>query len=118
MIPLNGKDDMWELEDAVQRQADAPDLYVAPSEADLSRIQTDDRVQLLFLIRGADKHGSFLQSERLWVAVCSVSREGFTGTLESCPNSSNELPPGETISFESRHIAAIRNTHAEKSCRR
>ena len=108
MISLNGKDDSWELEDAVQRQADAPDLYAAPAKADLSRIQTGDQVQLLFLIRGTDKHGSFLQSERLWVAVCDVSQQSFTGTLESRPASSNILQPGDAICFEPRHVAAIR----------
>lgn len=107
-MTLDGNSDAWELEDAELRQRNAPDLYVIPSSTERAHIQIGSHVQLLFLFRSHYRHGPFLQSERLWATVCDVNNNGFCGTLKSGPTCSNVLRPGDTISFQSRHIAAVR----------
>lgn len=98
----------WELEDADERQRNAPDLYTVPPAAVKATIQVGNRVQLLFLIRGSDQHGAFLQSERLWARVERVWSGGYEGRLLSVSKSSALLKAGEPISFQARHVAAIR----------
>ena len=99
--------DAWELEDAEERNRNAPDIYPIPDIAARKSCRTDDRVQLLFLFRGRDKHGAFIQSERLAVIVREVSPAGYSGILAAGPVCSDLLRIGDSISFEPRHVYKI-----------
>jgi hypothetical protein len=47
--------------------------------ADRTRLRAGDRVELLFLFRGSDQHGTFIQSERLPVIVREASSGSYVG---------------------------------------
>lgn len=102
--------DAWELEDAEERERNAPDLYPLPKSDELNRVRPGDRVRLFFLFRGHDAHGLFLQSERLFVTVREVAIDGLVGELESPPTCSHLIATGTLISFERRHISSVQPT--------
>lgn len=104
---LENNFDAWELEDAEERNRNAPDLYSIPSLAERKDLRVGERVELYFLFRGTDRHGLYLQSERLRVTVRAVSSSGYTGTLDESPTSSTLLGKGSSVVFEPRHIASI-----------
>lgn len=97
----------WELEDAEERERNAPDLYVLSPRDVRAGIQVGERVELFFWFRGKDQHGAFLQSERLRVSVTEKREDGGAGTLETAPASSDLLAVGDLIRFETRHIFRV-----------
>lgn len=105
---LESDGDAWELEDAEVRNRNAPDLYQIPAIKERSRLSPGDQVELLFLFRGHDRHGLFIQSERLWVDVTHASPENYAGVLTSSPTCSSLVQPGDSIQFGIRHVASIR----------
>lgn len=106
-MTLDSPTDAWELEDAVDRHRNAPDLYSCPGNAERGSLCAGDRAELLFLFRGRDQHGVFTQSERIPVTVCDVSDGAFRGRLEAAPKCSPLLRAGDSITFEARHVARI-----------
>jgi hypothetical protein len=107
MLKLGTETDTWELEDAEERNRNAPDLYRIPFIADRSAIRVGDKVELLFFFRGSDQHGQFIQSERLLVEVLEAIFEKYAGALISKPDCSTLIQPGDRIAFEPRHVASI-----------
>jgi hypothetical protein len=114
MLRLGTETDAWELEDAEERNGNAPDLYRIPPLAERSAIRAGDNVELLFLFRGCDQHGQFIQSERLLVSVLEADAGKYAGALISRPASSTLVQPGDRIAFEPRHIAGILSSTANK----
>lgn len=105
---LESDGDAWELEDAEVRNRNAPDLYQIPTIEERSNLSPGDQVELLFLFRGHDRHGLFIQSERLWVSVTQAAPENYTGVLTSSSTCSSLVQPGDSILFGIRHVASIR----------
>ena len=103
----NLKEHGWELESAVAYHQQYPDKFKIPSEEERTHLRVGDRVKLLFLLSGTDDSGPFLQGERMWVTVHTVAGTDYTGVLESLPESSNALQPGDIVSFTADHVAAI-----------
>ena len=64
-MKLGSDTDAWELDDAEKRHQNAPDLYSVPDINERISLRPGDRAELLFLFRGRDQHGAFIQSERL-----------------------------------------------------
>lgn len=107
-MKLESDGEAWELEDAEMRHRNAPDLYQIPTIEERSKLSPGDQVELLFLFRGHDRHGLFIQSERLWVTVNHTSPENYAGVLASSPTCSSLVQPGDSIQFGIRHVASIR----------
>jgi len=107
-MKLDSDSDAWELEDAEERHRNAPDIYSVPAIAERTNRREGDCIELLFLFRGRDEHGLFIQSERLTVTIRNVSPSGYVGTLNSPPVSSALLHVGDAVCFEARHISSIR----------
>lgn len=103
----NLKEHGWELESAVARHLQHPDKFKIPSEEERSGLRVGDLVKLLFLLSETDESGTFIQGERMWVTVHTVAGKDFTGVLESLPESSSALQPGDIVSFTADHVAAI-----------
>jgi hypothetical protein len=106
-MKLGSESDAWELEDAEERHRNAPDLYALPDIVERRSLRPGDHAELLFLFRGRDQHGAFIQGERLSVTVHDVSPSAYNGTLDEAPRSSALLRIGDPVSFELRHIARI-----------
>ena len=106
-MKLDDEAEAWEIDDAEERQRNAPDLYSIPAVAERVDVQVGERVELYFLFRGRDRHGIYIQSERLRVTVRVASSSAYVGTLDESPGSSTLLQKGVSVSFEPRHIAAI-----------
>jgi hypothetical protein len=107
-VRLESESEAWDLDDAEERHRNAPDIYSLPEIADRTRLRPGDRVELLFLFRGRDQHGPFLQSERLPVNIHATSNTGYVGALEVAPRSSGLLSVGDCVLFEARHVCSIR----------
>ncbi len=96
----------WELESAVDRNRTYPTFEI-PAEYERTHRQIGDRVKLRFLLVGADAQGAFVQGERMWVRIESMSETTYTGILDSEPATAPVLHPGDQIVFQPDHIAAM-----------
>ena len=106
-MKLEDESDAWEIDDAEARHRNAPDLYSIPPLTERTDVGIGERVDLYFLFRGRDRHGLYIQSERLRVTVRGASPSGYVGTLDDPPATSSLLQKGASVSFEPRHIASI-----------
>ena len=97
----------WELESAEERHALAPDSFHIPSRDERVSLQEGQRVQLLFLmlVRGSIPEG--IMCEKMWVTIDEVTQDGYRGTLDSMPASSNAIAPGDAVTFEPKHISCV-----------
>ena len=106
-MDANLKEHGWELESAVACHQQHPGKFNIPSEEERTHLRVGDLVKLLFLLSGTDETGAFVQGERMWVTVQTVAATRYTGMLESLPESSTVLQPGDIVTFTSEHVAAI-----------
>ena len=97
----------WELESAVACHREHPDAFHIPSEEERTHLRIGDLVKLLFMLSGTDESGAFVHVERMWVTVRTISESGYTGMLESLPESSTAIKPGDIVTFTPEHVAAI-----------
>lgn len=107
-MKLDDEADAWELEDAEERQRNAPDMYLIPDEAERRTLQVGDQAALLFRFRGKDRHGAFVQCERLFVTIREVLPNGYFGVLDSTPVCSTLIRPGDSVTFEPCHVSRIK----------
>ncbi len=103
--------DGWELESAEERHLAAPDSFPIPSEEERANVLVGSKVKLLFLNRGHDENGDYIQHEPLWVKVTEASESRYIGILEGRPKTSDVLSLGSRIAFGPEHIASIRKRH-------
>ena len=99
--------DGWELESAEERQALAPDTFHIPSREERESLQSGQRVQLLFLMLVKDAVPEDIMCEKMWVTIDEVTPDGYCGTLDSIPASSDALVPGDVVKFNPQHISCV-----------
>ena len=98
----------WTLTDARPLELDPSGLAThLTSPALRPTLQPGDRVGVVFLFRGRDHHGPFLQNELVWLTVCAQCEDAFLATLDEQPSHSNQLRAGDCVAFEPMNIAAF-----------
>ena len=99
--------DGWELESAKDRQALAPASFHLPSRDERIALRPGQRVQLLFLMQVDEAEPPDVMCEKMWVTIDRITPDGYVGTLDSMPASSDALAPGDVIDFGPQHISCV-----------
>lgn len=97
----------WTLENAEERQANAPNSFPIPSREERESLVVGRRVQLLFNFLNRDEHGAIIDCEKMWVTIESTRDQNYTGCLENAPATSNLVSPGDIVTFEPANISSI-----------
>src|SRR3954451_7729512 len=71
----------WQLENGVERHAEALDTFEIPDEAVRSRLVPTSDAKLIVSLQGADGP----QIERMWVRVTGYTDTGYVGELNNEP---------------------------------
>lgn len=95
----------WHLGDGVARNADYPDSFGIPDQADRDGVLPGDHVKLMFETRRARPGGP--SAERMWVEVTALRKRGFEGRLINYPIFVGAFYPDDTVRFEAKHIIDI-----------
>ena len=106
MTTPNLDENGWELESAEMRHAVAPSRFLIPSLQERSSLVPGQRVKLLFLLLTTEIPAQ-VTCERMWVTVRESSPNGYTGTLDSLPASSQAIRPGDQVKFRPEHVCGI-----------
>ena len=95
----------WHLGDGVARNAEYPDSFDIPEQADRDGVLPGDHVKLMFEMRRARPGEP--GAERMWVAVTGLRKHGFEGRLLNFPVFVGGLYPDDIVRFEAKHIIDI-----------
>jgi hypothetical protein len=98
--------DGWELDDAELLSTNTPDTFHIHSLEERRSVGTGSRAKLVFLFLTREATGDVIDGERMWVRVLRAEGSGFLGALEDSPVLSNVLSSGDTVYFETRHVAS------------
>ena len=94
-------EDGWQLENGVERHAEAPDTFEIPDESVRSRLVPTSDAKLIFTLRGPDGP----QVERMWVQVTGYTDTGYIGVLNNKPRTPGApIVLGQTVEFDPNHI--------------
>jgi hypothetical protein len=94
----------WWLENAEERNAEAPDSYFIPPREKRESLQVGDLVKLLFAYEPVKPGAPTV--ERMWVEVVSAVPPSYVGTLANQPTHIRSLVVGDRVEFGPQHVAA------------
>jgi hypothetical protein len=102
----------FKLIDGEQMNAEHPDTFRIPSEADRRSIKPGQLVKLMFAVPDPLAVDDGFVAERMWVSVTNIVSDTFTtfnGTLANEPVVLTKLNFGDQVLFQPRHIIDIQN---------
>ncbi|MEZ0446962.1 hypothetical protein [Cellulomonas sp. ICMP 17802] len=90
----------WDLADATERHAAAPDRFRVPGDEVLAALRVGDRVKVIVVPRQG-------LEERVWLTVVRVGELELEGRLESEPVEVRGLHAGDPVVLERRHVVTV-----------
>lgn len=94
-------EDGWQLDNGLERHAEAPDTFEVPDEAIRSRLVPTSDAKLIFTLRSETGP----QVERMWVHVTGYSDTGYIGTLNNEPRTRDApIGLGHVVEFGPEHV--------------
>ena len=98
----------YSLEDGERSHREASETFWIPPLEEREALRLGQLVKLMFNIRRDD--GSLV--ERMWVIVGDRVGNGYQGTLDNQPYSTDLMKPGMIVQFQPRHVIQIRPDRA------
>ena len=92
------------LDDVEEAHRRAPRTFSIPRSDQRSALKVGDMVKLVFLADRPSSEGH--TAERMWVEVTEVGDGTYVGALDNQPTFLSGLNPGDSVTFEARHVAA------------
>lgn len=92
------------LEDVALINKQYPRTFLIPSQEEIAALCQGMLVKLVFLLEEAEDE---CRAERMWVEITERQGDAFSGILTNDPRYIKTIEAGDTISFGSKHIAAI-----------
>jgi hypothetical protein len=92
----------WNLIDADPIAAENPYTFYKPSRELISRVRPGEVVKLIFRFSSDDPEAP--GGERMWVVVDELLPDGDFRGRDNEPLYIPDLKPGDSVSFEPRHI--------------
>ena len=91
------------LDDGEELHRQFPDTFEIPEKSLRQNLKKGNIVKLVFLIK--DETNS--QTERMWVIVDEVKKNGYSGTLNNDPYCTDKIKSGLKVNFEAKHVISI-----------
>ena len=102
------EDDGYELDDAEERQREAPETFAIPAPDLRAGLTVGQIVKLIFrMYHDPDDKGNEVSVERMWVSVTGKAGGYFLGGLDNDPYCDGPLKSGDPIVFLPKHVIAI-----------
>jgi hypothetical protein len=98
------------LVDGEQSHREAPETFEIPPLPARQNLQPGQIVKLMFNIKAGDES----QVERMWVIVEFREANGYVGSLDNQPLTTDQMRPGMTVRFQPRHVINIHPQRAGK----
>ena len=96
------------IDDGEAAQAESPEKFWIPPQADRQSLQPNDLVKIRFYIRAPNESGELVDhGERMWVQVKERLEGWYRGELDNDPYCTDAIQSGMELWFQPRHVIDI-----------